>query len=162
MYSRGGRDTQIDYWLIRRPHLNLVTNVKVIPSTNSLGPQHRLLMMDLRLNLGQQRQPPITSIEKIKWWRLYKSKSQLVVALGLMDPNGPVDTIWDNIASQIHDATLGKMKPGRHFIDKQVWWWNDSVQQTIRGKKQHSRCGFSLAAMATINITGPFNRPRRR
>lgn len=135
MYSRGGRDTQIDYWLIRRPHLNLVTNVKVIPSTNSLGPQHRLLMMDLRLNLGQQRQPPITSIEKIKWWRLYKSKSQLVVALGLMDPNGPVDTIWDNIASQIHGATLGKMKPGRHFIDKQVWWWNDSVQQTIRGKK---------------------------
>lgn len=162
MYSRGGRDTQIDYWLIRRPHLNLVTNVKVIPSTNSLGPQHRLLMMDLRLNLGQQRQPPITSIEKIKWWRLYKSKSQLVVALGLMDPNGPVDTIWDNIASQIHDATLGKMKPGRHFIDKQCGGGTTAYSKQSGGKKQHSRCGFSLAAMATINITGPFNRPRRR
>ncbi|XP_026016523.1 uncharacterized protein LOC113017592 [Astatotilapia calliptera] len=69
-YSSGGRDTQIDYWLVRRPHLSLVTNVKVIPSTN-IGPQHRLLVMDLRLNLGQRRRrTPTTTVEKIKWWRL--------------------------------------------------------------------------------------------
>ncbi|XP_026042711.1 uncharacterized protein LOC113033277 [Astatotilapia calliptera] len=139
-YSSGGRDTQIDYWLVRRPHLSLVTNVKVIPSTN-IGPQHRLLVMDLRLHLGQRRRrTPTTTVEKIKWWRLPECKQQLMDALEHLDvdSNEPVDKAWENIASQIRDAagnTLGATKPGKHFIDKQVWWWNDSVQQTIKEKK---------------------------
>lgn len=53
-YASGRWETQIDYWLIRQSGLKLATNVKVIPSTN-IGPQHRLLIMDLRLDLRHQR-----------------------------------------------------------------------------------------------------------
>ncbi|KAK3556426.1 hypothetical protein QTP70_008340 [Hemibagrus guttatus] len=65
-YASGGQETQIDYWLIRQRDLKLATDVKVILSTN-IGPQNRLLTMDLRIDLGHQRPIRKTAAEKIKW-----------------------------------------------------------------------------------------------
>ncbi|KAG2465927.1 CFDP2 protein, partial [Polypterus senegalus] len=79
-YSSGRRETQIDYFLTRRQHLKLVTDVKVTPSTN-ICPQHRLLVMDLKLDLGQRRQVRTTNEEKIKWWRMAKGRRDLTEAL---------------------------------------------------------------------------------
>jgi len=31
---------------------------------------------------------------------------------------------------------IGVTKPGRKFIDKQVWWWNDEVQAVVQEKKK--------------------------
>jgi hypothetical protein len=45
-YTSGNRTTQIDYLLVRRRDLKLVTNIKVIPS-EPIAPQHRPLVMDL-------------------------------------------------------------------------------------------------------------------
>lgn len=119
-YSSGRRETQIDYLLIRRQHLKLVTDVKVISLTN-IGPQHR--------------QMRTTTNEKIKWWQMPESNRDLVVALGAatpdIDPKEPVEALWNNIANHIRGAAtnvLGKTKPGKRFIDKQIWWWNPEVQ----------------------------------
>jgi len=37
---------------------------------------------------------------------------------------------------ELATATIGKTKPGRRFIDKQTWWWNDEIQDEIRLKKK--------------------------
>uniref|UniRef100_A0A914X5Q8 Uncharacterized protein n=1 Tax=Plectus sambesii TaxID=2011161 RepID=A0A914X5Q8_9BILA len=47
-YSSGGIKTQIDFCLVRRTQLSLVTNAKVIPG-EAVTPQHRLLVIDLKL-----------------------------------------------------------------------------------------------------------------
>ncbi|XP_051785415.1 uncharacterized protein LOC127528739, partial [Erpetoichthys calabaricus] len=140
-YSSGGRETQIDYLLTRRQHLKLVTDVKVIPSTN-ICPQHRLLVMDLKLDLGQWRQVRTTNEEKIKWWRMAEGRRDLTEALKSInfnnDSNQLIETRWNKIADQIREAAtnvLGKTKPGKCFIEKQTWWWNTEVQSAVKEKK---------------------------
>ncbi|RWR99635.1 hypothetical protein B4U79_01873, partial [Dinothrombium tinctorium] len=145
-YSSGGRETQIDYWLIRRCHLSLVTNVKVIPSTN-IGPQHRLLVMDLKLNIGQKQKPRTTKATRIKWWRLPDCKREFKATVNHieMDLNQPAAAIWDSAVSHIHgvaSSILGKTQPGKRFIDKQIWWWNDEVQRAIKEKKAMFKTWF--------------------
>ncbi|KAL3991822.1 S-adenosylmethionine synthetase [Sarotherodon galilaeus] len=49
-YSSGGRDTQIDYWLTRRRHLNLVTDTKVIPSIPSPPSTHYSTLSSRKAN----------------------------------------------------------------------------------------------------------------
>ena len=138
-YYSGGRTTQIDYWLIRRRDLKLTTNTKVIPSDN-IGPQHRLLVMDTRLELGPWRKPRITNTERIKWWRIPECKAQLTEALTSVRVGTSQSTTatWNDLVTQIHQAAsrvLGKTKPGKRFMDKQIWWWKEEVQSAIKDKK---------------------------
>ena len=55
-----------------------------------------------------------------------------------MDPDATANTAWSEQAQHIKtcaESTLGATKPGRRFIDKQTWWWNEEVQKTIKDKK---------------------------
>lgn len=79
-YISGGHTTQIDYWMIRRRDLKLALDAKVIPS-DTIGPQHRPLVLDLQLNLHRQTRMRVTGPEHLKWWRLPEHKQQLEVAL---------------------------------------------------------------------------------
>ncbi len=118
--------------MLRRRDLKLATNVKVIRSDNT-GPQRRLLVMDIQLDLGQHWQAWKTRTERIKWWKL---KDQL--RLNDVDLDQPVDAIWNDVVRQIKYAAsgaLGNKKPGKQVIDKQIWWWNDKVQKVVKEKK---------------------------
>ncbi|MGL4506555.1 MAG: hypothetical protein ACRCUF_12560 [Aeromonas sobria] len=109
--------------MLRQCDLKLVANVKVIPSDH-IGPQHWLLVMDIQLDLGQHWRAWTTGTERIKWWKLPENKDHLRGTLRLddMDLGQPVDA-------------LGKTKPGKQMIDKQIWWWNDKVQKAVKEKK---------------------------
>lgn len=123
---------------MRRNHLNLVSNAKVIPS-NNVAPQHRVLVMDLCLDIRQHQRLPTTGPAHIKWWKLPRYKGHLKARLDQLDIDlsQPAKTIWDNITEQIQTTSndvLGQTKPGKRFIEKQVWWW-DEVQKIIKEKK---------------------------
>ena len=138
-YSSGGRATQIDYWLLRRRDLKLATNTKVIPSDN-IAPQHRLLVMDTRLNIGQRRKPQLTNTERIKWWRASEHREELAKALRTIkvDTKQPAATIWNDLVSRISGAAseiLGRTKAGKRLLDKQIWWWKEEVQAAVKEKK---------------------------
>jgi len=52
--------------------------------------------------------------------------------------NRPAPNIYQKTVDKIRDHArdvLGTTKPGRKFIDKQVWWWNENVQEAILEKK---------------------------
>uniref|UniRef100_A0A914XBY4 Endonuclease/exonuclease/phosphatase domain-containing protein n=1 Tax=Plectus sambesii TaxID=2011161 RepID=A0A914XBY4_9BILA len=139
-YESGGRTTQRDDWRLRRRELKLTIDTKVIPSDN-FAPQHRLVVVDMRIDLGQHRLLRVTACEKIKWWRLGSCKAMFAAALGplKMDSDQSAEGVWTNLVNTIHqaaEAALGKTKPGRRFIDKQVWFWNDDVQQAVKAKKE--------------------------
>jgi hypothetical protein len=138
-YYSGGRTSQIDYWMVRRRDLKMVTNTKVIPY-NSTAPQHRLLVLDAKVCLDRTIGRPTTNIERIKWWKLPEYRTGLKAALGTIAPN-PTSTVnedWNDLTEHIKTcatSTLGTTKPHRRFIDKQTWWWNDDVQQATKAKK---------------------------
>lgn len=61
--------------------------------------------------------------------------------------------MWNDASEQIHRVAvdiLGKRKSGRKFIDKQMWWWNEEVQQTIKEKKLAFRTWWSIHLVRDI------------
>jgi len=64
-YCSGPRTSQVNYLLVRRPDLRHVKNAKVIPSDN-VAQHHRLLTMDICLDIGQRRPVRKTGVKKIK------------------------------------------------------------------------------------------------
>lgn len=106
---------QILKLIIRRKHFQQLSLTRT---------QHWLLVIDLRLDVGQRRQARTSTDEKIKWWHAPECKRDLAVALGAtaldIDPNQPVEATWNHIADQIREAAtsvLEKSKPGKRFID---------------------------------------------
>ena len=138
-YSSSIRNTQIDYFLLRRRNLTQVIDAKVIPS-DQVSAQHKPLVLTLRLRDPVKQKLPQTKTERIKWWKLKEHKPQLQASLATLDVDfdQPTTEIWNDITKQITtiaSTILGKTKPGRRFIDKQTWWWNEEVQQAIKEKK---------------------------
>lgn len=138
-YESGGRKTQIDYWLLKRTDLKLAMDCKVIPS-DILAPQHRLLILDLRMKLKVKRVPK-TGPPRIKWWNLSRRQEQLREALQEITPDDGenVNERWNNIAGKVRAVAsekLGRTKPGKRYIEKEVWWWNEEVQEMARKKKR--------------------------
>ncbi len=65
-YTSGGHVTQIDYWMVQRQDLQLVTNTKEIPY-DSVAPQHHLLVLDIQMDQLRQIRKSMTGSERIKW-----------------------------------------------------------------------------------------------
>lgn len=137
-YTSGGHATQIDYWMVRRRDLKQVTDTKVIPY-ESVAPQHRLLVMDTKIvkpKLPRCRTGP----KRFKWWKAKEHKEKLTTMLLSLAVNTdqPAEKMWTEAAERIHNIaedTVGSTKPGRKYIEKQVWWWNEEVQKAIKAEK---------------------------
>ncbi|KAK6743228.1 hypothetical protein RB195_010468 [Necator americanus] len=71
-YTSGGRETQIDFWMLRRRDRRLLQDSKVIP-TDHVTAQHHLLVTDLKIYRPRKRHPR-TEIQRIKWWNLKNRK----------------------------------------------------------------------------------------
>lgn len=122
-YTSVGRLTQIDYWFIGRCNLKLVMDAKVIPS-KTIASQHRLLVLDLLLNLCPRPCTRLTVPEKIKCWHLPKrTTATLNTHIVAIDDDQPIKTLLANVTKTNIDEVgecLGATKPGQRFVDKQV------------------------------------------
>lgn len=91
---------------------------------------------------------PLTPVADV-WLRL---------TIGLYDDDDqPVQTLWANVTKKIHDAAgecLVMTKTGWPFIDKQVWWWTNEVQEATKAKKVVVCLSGSqqLARIPTTNV----------
>ncbi|KAK6755536.1 hypothetical protein RB195_014110 [Necator americanus] len=72
VYTSGGRETQVDFWMLRRRDRRLLQDSKVIP-TDHVAAQHHLLVMDLKISRPGKRHPR-TEKQRIKWWNLKDRK----------------------------------------------------------------------------------------
>ncbi|KAK3572666.1 hypothetical protein QTP86_002032 [Hemibagrus guttatus] len=135
-YKSGGRSTQVDYILCRRGNLKEISDCKVVVG-ESVTRQHRMVVCRMTLMVCKKR----SEIEKkTKWWKLKKEecceefRQKLRQALGgqVVLPDD-----WETTAEVIRETgrkVLG-VSSGRRKEDKETWWWNEEVQDSIQRKR---------------------------
>ncbi|KAK3554979.1 hypothetical protein QTP86_002411 [Hemibagrus guttatus] len=136
-YKSGGRRTQVDYILCRRSNLKEISDCKVVVG-ESVARQHRMVVCRMTLMVCKTKRSKIE--KKTKWWKLKKEecceefRQKLRQALGgqVLLPDD-----WETTAEVIRETgrkVLG-VSSGRRKEDKETWWWNEEVQDSIQRKR---------------------------
>ncbi|KAK3521400.1 hypothetical protein QTP70_004344 [Hemibagrus guttatus] len=136
-YKSGGRSTQVDYILCRRGNLKEISDCKVVVG-ESVARQHRMVVCRMTLMVCKKKRAEIE--KKTKWWKLKKEecceefRQKLRQALGgqVVLPDD-----WETTAEVIRETgrkVLG-VSSGRRKEDKETWWWNEEVQDSIQRKR---------------------------
>jgi len=137
-YCSGGRKSQIDYILGRKKHLKEVQDCKVIPG-ESVAKQHRLVLGTLKLQVRKEKRE--IPERKIKWWKLGSSENRKALkekVLRELREQSELPSDWKTTAQLIRAAgkeVLGETT-GRWKAEKEAWWWNDTVQEAVKAKKE--------------------------
>ncbi|KAK3544791.1 hypothetical protein QTP86_027552 [Hemibagrus guttatus] len=138
-YKSGGRRTQVDYILCRRGNLKEISDCKVVVG-ESVARQHRIVVCRMTLMVCKKKRSKIEIEKKTKWWKLKKKecceefRQKLRQALGgqVVLPDD-----WETTAEVIRETgrkVLG-VSSGRRKEDKETWWWNEEVQDSIQRKR---------------------------
>ncbi|KAK3522807.1 hypothetical protein QTP86_001539 [Hemibagrus guttatus] len=136
-YKSGSRRTQVDYILCRRGNLKEISDCKVVVG-ESVARQHRMVVCRMTLMVCKKKRSEIE--KKTKWWKLKKEecceefRQKLRQALGgqVVLPHD-----WETTAEVIRETgrkVLG-VSSGRRKEDKETWWWNEEVQDSIQRKR---------------------------
>ncbi|KAK3559202.1 hypothetical protein QTP86_005198 [Hemibagrus guttatus] len=138
-YKSGGRRTRVDYILCRRGNLKEISDCKVVVG-ESVARQHRMVVCRMTLLVCKTKRSKIDIEKKTKWWKLKKEecceefRQKLRQALGgqVVLPDD-----WETTAEVIRETgrkVLG-VSSGRRKEDKETWWWNEEVQDSIQRKR---------------------------
>ncbi|KAK3545284.1 hypothetical protein QTP70_003047 [Hemibagrus guttatus] len=136
-YKSRGRSTQVDYILCRRGNLKEISDCKVVVG-ESVARQHRMVVCRMTFMVCKTKRSKIE--KKTKWWKLKKEecceefRQKLRQALGgqVVLPDD-----WETTAEVIRETgrkMLG-VSFGRRKEDKETWWWNEEVQDSIQRKR---------------------------
>ncbi|KAK3511788.1 hypothetical protein QTP70_023195 [Hemibagrus guttatus] len=136
-YKSGGRRTQVDYILCRRGNLKEISDCKVVVG-ESVARQHRVVVCRMTLMVCKKKRSKIE--KKTKWWKLKKEECCVEFRQKLRQALGgqvvlPDD--WETTAEVIRETgrkVLG-VSSGRRKEDKETWWWNEEVQDSIQRKR---------------------------
>ncbi|KAK3506300.1 hypothetical protein QTP70_002446 [Hemibagrus guttatus] len=102
--------------------------------------QHRMVVCRMTLMVCKTKRSKIEMEKKTKWWKLKKEecceefREKLRQALGgqVVLPDD-----WETTAEVIRETgrkVLG-VSSGRRKEDKETWWWNEEVQDSIQRKR---------------------------
>ncbi|KAK3565343.1 hypothetical protein QTP86_006571 [Hemibagrus guttatus] len=138
-YKSGGRRTQVDYILCRIGNLKEISDCKVVVG-ESVARQRRMVVCRMTLMVCKTKRSKIEIEKKTKWWKLKKEecceefRQKLRQALGgqVVLPDD-----WETTAEVIRETgrkVLG-VSSGRRKEDKETWWWNEEVQDSIQRKR---------------------------
>ncbi|XP_064079513.1 craniofacial development protein 2-like [Macrobrachium nipponense] len=143
-YKSGGRSSQIDYLMYKRKGLHEVKDCKVIPGDH-VSVQHRLVVMDLVMEIEQIRKKKMQWPKRIKWFKLkeielcrqFKEKVLEELTLEIED----VDEWWNRtmemilrVAREILGENSGKM-----FENKETWWFSEEVKDATKAKESKAK-----------------------
>ncbi|KAK3533105.1 hypothetical protein QTP70_007319 [Hemibagrus guttatus] len=136
-YKSGGRRTQVDYILCRRGNLKEISDCKVVVGEN-VARQHRMVVCGMTLMVCKTKRSKIE--KKTKWWKLKKEecceefRQKLRQALGgqVVLPDD-----WETTAEVIRvtERKVLGVSSGRRKEDKETWWWNEELQDSIQRKR---------------------------
>ncbi|KAK3548755.1 hypothetical protein QTP70_020328 [Hemibagrus guttatus] len=138
-YKSGGRRTQVDYSLCRRGNLKEISDCKVVVG-ESVARQHRMVVCRMTLMVCKKKRSKIEIEKKTKWWKLkkeecceeFRQKLRQVLGGQVVLPDD-----WETTAEVIRETgrkVLG-VSSGRRKEDKETWWWNEEVQDSIQRKR---------------------------
>ncbi|KAK3509141.1 hypothetical protein QTP70_020253 [Hemibagrus guttatus] len=136
-YKSVGRRTQVDYILCRRGNLKEFSDCKVVVG-ESISRQHRIVVCRMTLMVCKKKRSEIE--KKTKWWKLkkkecceeFRQKLRQALCGQVVLPDD-----WETTAEGIRETgrkVLG-VSSGRRKEDKETWWWNEEVQDSIQRKR---------------------------
>ena len=138
-YESGGRRSQIDYILTIMQDRRSCVNCKVMPGEGE--EQHKMLVADTMWRVKKQIKRK-TSMNVIKWSKLKSKENELRECLmSRVDwsVDGNVEAVWGGVAREVKrlcSEVLGVSKGGKTMISKDTWWYDESVQVSLKEKKR--------------------------
>ena len=137
-YKSGGKSIQVDYVICRRRNLKETCDCKVILN-ECVTKQHRMVVCKMALMVKKKKAEKVKP--KIRWWKLKETSCQeafrLEVTRILEGKDGLPDE-WDKTAEMLRktaETALG-VTFGKRKGDRETWWWNEEVQESIKKKKE--------------------------
>ncbi|KAK3548736.1 hypothetical protein QTP70_018458, partial [Hemibagrus guttatus] len=138
-YKSGGKRTQVEYILCRRGNLKEISDCKVVVG-ESVARQHKMVVCMMTLMVCKKKRSKIEIEKKTKWWKLkkeecceeFRQKLRQALAGQVVLPDD-----WETTAEVIRETgrkVLG-VSSGRRKEDKETWWWNEEVQDSIHRKR---------------------------
>ena len=139
-YKSGGKSTQIDYVMFRRRNLKEMCDCKVILN-ECVAKQHRIVVCKMVLMVKRKKADKVKP--RMRWWKLKETSYQEAFRQEVTRILGGKDRLpdeWDKhktaemlrkTAETILGVTFGKRKG-----DRETWWWNEKVQESIKEKKE--------------------------
>ncbi|KAI5625024.1 hypothetical protein C0J50_15415 [Silurus asotus] len=143
-YKSGGRCTQVDYVLCRRCNLKEIGNCKVLAG-DSVARQHRMVVCRMVLEAKKKRRRVRTE-RRIRWWKLKEKDCSVRFREEVRERLSGVKEVlddWATTAGVMREAArkvLG-VTSGNRKEDKETWWWNKEVQESIRRKVGKTEVG---------------------
>ncbi|KAI5086583.1 butyrophilin-like protein 3 [Silurus meridionalis] len=137
-YKSGGRCTQVDYVLCRRCNLKEIGDCKVLAG-DSVARQHRMVVCRMVLEAKKKRRK-VRIERRIRWWKLKEEECSVRFREEVRERLSGVKEVlddWATTAGVMREAArkvLG-VTSGNRKEDKETWWWNEEVQESIRGKR---------------------------
>ena len=110
---------------------------KVIPG-ESVAKQHRVVICKMTVTVKKRKKVIIEP--RIRWWKLkeedccVKFKEEVKQALNCVDTQS---NDWNTMANAVRESArnvLG-MTSGKRKENRETWWWNEEVQDSIKEKK---------------------------
>ena len=137
-YKSGGKSTQVDYVMYRRRNLKKMWDFKVILN-ECVAKQHRMVVCKMALMVKKKKAEKVKT--KIRWWKLKETSYQEAFRQELTKILGGKDRLpneWHKIAEILRktaETVLG-MTFGKRKGNKETWWWDEKVQESIKEKKE--------------------------
>ena len=138
----GGRESQIDYIMLRKEYAKECTDCKVLPQ-EAVTNQDRVLVAELEVKATRQRRAE--GRKQIRWWKLKHEKAKEnfmryvvdILSYGIEVMTTNVDEWWEETARQIR--TCGEEICGRSSGKKkprlESWWLNEETEKAVKEKK---------------------------
>ncbi|KAK3574270.1 hypothetical protein QTP86_004383 [Hemibagrus guttatus] len=135
-YKSGDRSTQVDYILCRRGNLKEISDCKVVVG-EGVARQHRMVVCRMTLMVCKKKRSKIeiekkTKLKKEECCEEFRQKLRQALGDQVVLPDD-----WETTAEVIKVTgrkVLG-VSSGRRKEDKETWWWNEEVQDSIQRKR---------------------------
>ena len=134
-YKSGEAETQLDY-IIFRPKLGQnIVDCKVIPGEECLT-QHRLVRADF--SIEDLRKKKWRGERRLKLWKLREEGVKEEFEERIKETLCTYEGDWVQLRQgvmQVCEEICGRSS-GRRGHERETWWWNDTVQDAVRKKKE--------------------------
>ena len=153
-HKSGGKSTQVDYVMCRR-NLKEMCDCKVILN-ECVAKQHRMVVCKMGLMVKNKKAEKVKP--KIRWWKLKETNCQEAFRQEVTRTLGGKDGLpneWDKTAEMLRktaETVLG-VTFGKRKGDRETWWWNEEVQESIKEKKEAKKAWDKIRNKSTNKIT---------
>ena len=137
-YKSGGKSTQVDYVMCRSRDDYVMCDCKVIVN-ECVAKQHRMMARKMAFMVKKKKAEKVKP--KIRWWKLKETSCQEAFRQEVIRILGGKDRLpdrWDKTAEMLRktvETVLG-VTFGKRKGDRETWWWNEEVQESIKEKKE--------------------------